>query len=139
MHICHIYLSYFSVPYQPVVGTLGKFPNWHLFQSKLYFSIGKLWATIEILISAQLSIKSIFSNIIGIGYWQNFTFGHVLCSILHLVLCQMGNFHYFPPLFGMLAIKAMAFHEISPFAPFCAAIYVLCIVKWEISTISLSV
>ena len=139
MHICHIYLSYSSVPCQPVVGTLGKCPNRHLFWSKLYFSIGKLWATIEISISAQLSIKSIFSNIIGIGYWQNFAFGHVLCSILHLVLCQMGNFHYFPPLFGTLAIKAMAFHEISPFAKLCAAIYVSCIVKQEISTISLSV
>ena len=139
MQIWHIYLSYFSVPYQPVVGTLGKFPNWHLYRSKLYFSIGKLWATIEILISAQLSIKSIFSNIIGIGYWQNFTFGHVLCSILHLVLCQMGNFHYFPPLFGTLAIKAMAFHEILPLALFAATICILCIVKWEISTISLSV
>ena len=139
MHICHIYLSYFSVPYQPVVGTLGKFPKQHLFQSKLYFSIGNLQATIKISISAQLSIKCIFSNKIGIGYWRNFTFGHILCSILHLVLCQMGNFHYFPPLFGTLAIKAMAFHKISPFAPLCAAIYVLCIVKWEISTISLSV
>ena len=96
MHICHIYLPYFSVPYQPVVGTLGKFPYQHLFWSKLYFSISKLWATIEISISAQLSIKSIFSNIIGIGCWQIFTFGHVLCSILHLVWCQMGNFHYFP-------------------------------------------
>ena len=39
----------------------------------------------------------------------------------------------------MLAIKAMAFHKTLLFAPFCAAIYVLCIVKWEISTISLSV
>ena len=97
MHICHIYLSYFSVPYQPVVGTLGKFPNQHLFWSKLYFSIGKLWATIKISIYAQLSIKSIFSNIIGIGYWQNFTFGHVLCSISHLVLCQMRKFPLFPP------------------------------------------
>ena len=49
----------FSVPYQPVVGTLRKFPNWHVFQSKLYILIGKLWATIEILISAQLLIKPI--------------------------------------------------------------------------------
>ena len=96
MHICHIYLSYFSVPYQPVVGTLGKFPNRHLFWSKLYFPISKLWATIKILISAQLSIKSIFSNIISIGYWQNFAFGPILYSNLHLVYCQMGNFHYFP-------------------------------------------
>ena len=97
MHICHIYLSYFfSVPYQPVVGTLGKFPNWHLFQSKFHFSIGKLWATIEISISAQLSIKSIFSNINSIGYWQNFTFGPILYSNIHFMYCQMGNFHYFP-------------------------------------------
>ena len=55
----------------------------------------------------------------------------------------MENFHYFPPLFGTLAIKAMAFCEILPFAPLCATIYVLCyvlcIVKWEISTISHSV
>ena len=140
MQVWHIYLSYFWVPYQPVVGTLGKFPNQHLFWSKLYFSIGKLWAAIKISISAQLSIKSIFSNINSIGYWWNFAFGHILCSILHLVLCQMGNFHYFPPpLFGMLAIKAMAFHEILPVAPFGATIYILCIVKWEIPTISLSV
>ena len=69
MHIWHIYLSFISVPEEPVVGTLGKFPNQHLFQSKSYFSIGKLWVTIEISIYAQLSIKSIFSNIIGIGYW----------------------------------------------------------------------
>ena len=96
MHICHIYFIIFSVPCQPVVGTLGKFPNQHLFQSKFHFSIGKLWATIEILISAQLSIKSIFSNIIGIGYWQNFAFGPILYSNLCLVYCQMGNFHYFP-------------------------------------------
>ena len=122
-----------------MVGTLGKFRNGHLFQSKLYFSIGKLQVTIKISISAQLSIKSIFSNVIGIGYWQNFTISHILCNILHLVLCQMGNFHYFPPLFHMLAIKAMAFCEISLFAPLCAAIYALCIVKWEISTISHSV
>ena len=96
MHICHIYSSYFLVPYQPVVGTWGKFPNRHLFQSKFHFSIGKLWATIKISISAQLSIKSIFSNIISIGYWQNFTFGPILYSNLHLLYCQTGNFHYFP-------------------------------------------
>ena len=137
-YVTYIY-HIFQFPHQPVVGTLGKFPNQHLFQSKLYFSIGKLWATIKILISAQLSIKSIFSNIISIGYWQNFTFGHVLCSILHFMYCQMGNFHYFPPLFGTLAIKAMAFGKILPLAPFCAAIYILCMVKWEISTISLPV
>ena len=48
-----------------------------------------------------------------------------------------GKFLLFLFLFGTLAIKAMAFCEISSFAPFCAAIYVLGMVKWEISTISL--
>ena len=129
----------FSVPYQPVAGTLGKFPNWHLFWSKFHFSIGKLWGTIEILISAQLSIKSIFSNINSIGYWQNFTFGPVLYSKGTFGVLPNRKFPLFPSLFGMLAIKAMAFHEISPFAPFCAAIYISCMVKWGISTISLSV
>ena len=42
-------------------------------------------------------------------------------------------------LFGMFAIKAMAFHEISSFTPFCASSYVSCMVKQEISNISLSV
>ena len=50
-----------------------------------------------------------------------------------------GKFPLFPLLFGMLAVKAMAFHEILLSAPFCAATYVSCMVKWEISTISLSV
>ena len=129
----------FSVPYQPVVGTLGKFPNQHLLRSKFHFSIGKLWATIEISISAQLSIKSIFSNIYSIGYWRNFAFGPILYSKHTFYVWPNGKFPLFPSLFGMLAIKAMAFHEISLFALFCVAIYVLDIVKWEISTISLSV
>ena len=127
----------FSVPYQPVA--LGKFPNRHLFQSKFHFSIGKLWATIAISISTQLSIKSIFSNINSIGYWQNFAFGPILYSKCMFGVLPNGKFPLFPSLFVMLAIKAMAFHEISPFAPFCAAIYISCMVKWEISTISLSV
>ena len=110
----HLIIIFFNLI--PASGRyIGEISKSALILVKLYFSIGKLWATIEILIYAQLSIKSIFSNTIGIGYWQNFTFGYVLCSILHLVLCQMGNFPYFPPLFGILAIKAMAFHEISPF------------------------
>ena len=50
-----------------------------------------------------------------------------------------GIFPLFPSPFGTLAIKAMAFYKISTFAPFCAAVYILCMVKWEISTISLSV
>ena len=52
MHICHIYQSYFSVQYQSMVGIFGKFPNRHLFQSKFWLPIDKLWATIKISISA---------------------------------------------------------------------------------------
>ena len=129
----------FSVSYQPVVGTLGKFPNRHLFQSKLYFSIGKLWATIEILISTQLSTKFIFSNIINISHWQNFTIGSIWCSNFTFNVLPNGKFLLFLFLFGTLAIKAMAFWEISLLAPFCASSYVSCMVKWEISNISLSV
>ena len=96
MHMCHIYLSYFSVLYQLVVGILGKFPNWYLFQSKFWLSVGKLWATIEISISAPAVNQNLFfSNIICVGYLQNFTFGPVLCSNLCLVCGQMGNFYYF--------------------------------------------
>ena len=131
MHIHHIYSSSFPAICWPVVGTLGKFPNQHLFQSKFHFSIGKLWATIKISISAWLSIKFIFSNIISIGYWQNFTFGpHFVQQFMFSVLPN-GKFPLFPSLFGTLAIKAMAFHEISPFAPFCATIYILYMVKWK--------
>ena len=115
----------FSVSHQPVVGTLGKFPNWHLFWSKLYFSIGKLRATIETLISAQLSIKSIVSSIINISHWQNFTIGFIWCSNFMFNVLPNGKFLLFLFLFGTLAIKAMAFCEISSFAPFCTAIYVL--------------
>ena len=96
-----------------MVGTLGKFPNRHLFWSKFHFSIGKLWATIEISIPAQLSIKSIFSNKISIGYWQNFTFGPIQYNNLCLVYCQTGNFHYFPHCFAHWLSKPwhfMKFH-----------------------------
>ena len=48
--------------------------HWGNFQIGTYvsqnstFQLANLWATIKISISAQLSIKSIFSNIIGIGH-----------------------------------------------------------------------
>ena len=64
----------------------------------------------------------------------------MFCAAIYtLCIVPNGKFLLFPSLFGMLAIKAMAFHKISPFAPFGATIYILYIVKWEISTISLSV
>ena len=50
-----------------------------------------------------------------------------------------GKFPIFLLLFGLLAIKAMAFWEILPLALLCASSYVLCMVKCEISNISLSV
>ena len=104
----------FSVPYQPVVDTLGKFPNWHLFQSKLYFSIGKLQATIKILISTQLSIKSIVGTIINISHWQNFAVGSIWCSNFTFNVLPNGKFLLFLILFDTLAIKVMAFWEILP-------------------------
>ena len=122
-----------------MVGTLGKFPNWHLFWSKFHFSIVKLWSTIEILFSTQLSIKSIFSNIISIGYWWNFTLGHILCSISHLLLCQTGNFHYFPHHLACWPSKPWHFTKFCLLLHFVQQFKVLYMVKWEISTISLSV
>ena len=104
IHICQLY---FSVSYQPVVGTLAKFPNWHLFQSKSYFSIGNLWATIKVLISTQLSIKSIISH------WQNFTIGYIWYRSFTFNVLPNGKFLIFLFLFGMLAVKTMAFWEIS--------------------------
>ena len=63
---------------------------------------------------------------------------HCVQQFMFYVLSN-GKSLLFLILFGMLAIKGMAFHEILPFTPLCVAIYVLCIVKWEISTISHSV
>ena len=160
-HLCFSFI-------QPVVGTLAKFPNQHLFWSKPYFSIGNLWATIEILISTQLSFKSTFKTYLVLIYWLlscamafweilgNFTIGPPLCIKLCLMYGQMGNFQYFSSclahwllkpwhfgkfchwpcyvhqvmsyvwsnmkfliflfLFGMLAVKAMAFWEILLFS-----------------------
>ena len=50
-----------------------------------------------------------------------------------------GKFPTFLFLFGMLAVKAMEFLEILPLALLCASSYVSCMVKQEISNISLSV
>ena len=50
-----------------------------------------------------------------------------------------GKFQIFLFLFGSLAIKAMAFWEISQLALLCASSYVSGMAKWEISNISLSV
>ena len=106
----------FSVSHQPVVGTLAKFPNQHLFQSNSYFSIGNLWATIKILISIQLSFKSTFNNIFSINHWllKPWHFGKFYnwpCFI-HQGMSHVwsnGKFPIFLFLFGSLAIKAMAF------------------------------
>ena len=104
----------------PVVGTLEKFPNRHLFQSKSYFSIGNLWATIKISISAQLSFKSTFNNIFSINHWllKPWHFGkfHHWPCFVHQIMSHVrsnGKFLIFLFLFGMLAVKAMAFWEIS--------------------------
>ena len=138
----HLFFSFI----QPVVGTLVKFPNWHLFQSKSYFSIGNLWATIEISISTHISFKSTFNNIFSINHWllKPWHFGKFHCwpCYVHQIMSHgwsNGKFPIFLFLFGSLAIKAMAFWEISPLALLCTPNYVSCMVKWEISNISLSV
>ena len=90
----------FSVSHQPVVGILAKFPNQHLFQSKSYFSIGNLWATIKISISTQLSFKSTFNNIVSINQWllKPWHFGKFCCwpcFVQQAMYGQMGNFQHF--------------------------------------------
>ena len=92
----------FSVSHQPVVGTLAKFPNRHLFQSKSCFSIGNLWAIIEILSSAQLHSNPLLIAylVLPIGYQShgilgNFTTGPAKCIKLCLMYGQTGNFQYF--------------------------------------------
>ena len=109
IHIGHIY---FSVSYQPVVGTLVKFPNQHLFRSKSYFSIGNLWATIKISISTQLSFKPTFNNIFSINYWlpRPWHFGKFCCwpcFVHQIVSHEWSNrkFLIFLFLFGSLAIS----------------------------------
>ena len=53
----HMSLS-FSVFIQPVVGTLAKFPKWHLFVIKNILFNWQLWAIMEISIPARSSFKS---------------------------------------------------------------------------------
>ena len=62
-----------------------------------------------------MSTKSIFSNMAHAGYLGNFAFGSLLCSILWLIVLLNRKFLLFPSLLGSLAIKAMAFWEISIF------------------------
>ena len=56
---------------------------------------------------SNLSLRSIYS----IGYWQNFAIGPILYSKYMFYVWANGKFPLFPSLLGMLAIKAMAFHE----------------------------
>ena len=123
-----------------MVGTLAKFPNRHLLWSKPYFLIANLWATIEILISTQLSFKSILSNILIIKHWllKQWHFGkfHHWPWFIHQIMSHVwsnGKFLIFLFLFGSLAIKAMAFWEISPLALLHASSYISCMVKRKIS------
>ena len=119
MHICHIYLScssQVSMLYQPVVGIFGKFPNWHLFRSKFWLLIGILWPTIEILISAPCQSNLFLVTWFVLAIWEISPLAPILCSNLRLVVLLNGKFLLFLSLFGMLAIKAMAFWEISIFS-----------------------
>ena len=98
------------------------------------------------LISTQLSLKSTFNNIFSINHWllKPWHFGkfHHWPCFVHQGMFHVwsnGKFPIFLFLFGSLAIKAMAFWEISPLALLHASSYVSCMVKWEIFNISLSV
>ena len=51
----YIYVTFSFSLIQPVIGTLAKFPKWLPY---FYFSIGNLWAIMEISISAWSSFKS---------------------------------------------------------------------------------
>ena len=110
MYICHIYSSCFlrskeeslsiSILCQSVVGIFGKFPNWHLYQSKI------------------LVTRWQFA-----GYNQNFDF----CPI-----CQSNLF--------LVTQFVLAIWEILPLAPIlCSNLWLVVLLKWEISTISLTV
>ena len=106
-----------SILYQSVVGIFGKFPNWHLYQSKVlvtHWQICGLQSKFQFL--PQLSIKSISINTACAGYLGNFALAPILCSNLQLVMLLNGKFLLFLSLFGTLAIKAMAFWEISIFS-----------------------
>ena len=85
MYICHIYSSCFlrskeeslsiSILCQSVVGIFGKFPNWHLYQSKILVTLAICGLQSKFQFLPHLSIKSIFSNTVCVGYLGNFAFG----------------------------------------------------------------
>ena len=79
--LVNTHMSHLLVLYQPVIGTLVKFPNWHLFWSNSYFSISNLWATIKISISTQLSFKFlIFLFLFGTLAVKAMAFWEILLS-----------------------------------------------------------
>ena len=95
----YTYVTFIFSFIQPVVGILAKFPKWHLFLSKTYFSIGKLWAIIKILISAQLSFKSTLITYLVLtlaikvmAFWEISPLALLYAVKLCLMYGQMGNF-----------------------------------------------
>ena len=103
-------------------------------------------AIIKILIQDLAVNHSIFSNTIGSksnGIFHNFvifliksTIDPALCIKSCLMYGQKKNFLIFLIQFGSLAIKVIAFWEISPLAPLHTQNGALCLVKCEISIIS---
>ena len=118
IHICHIYLSY-SSQVSIFIPACGRY-IWEISQVGTSFwvkilltQLANCGLQLKFQFLPHLSIKSIFSNMVCAGYLWNFTFGPILCSNLWLVVLPNGKFLLFLSLFGTLAIKAMAFCEIS--------------------------
>ena len=126
-HVTFSYHIFSSIP--AVVGTLGKFPNQHLFGQNSTFQLSNYRPQLKFrfLPSCQSNLFLVTKLVLAIGKIS--PLAPFYTASIHFMYGQMGNFPLFPSLFGMLAIKAMAFCKISPFALFCATIYVLCIVK----------
>ena len=102
-----------SISYQSVVGILGKFPNQHLYQSKFWLLIGKLVSYNQNFNFCPSCPSNLFSvTWFVLAIWEILPLAPILYSNLWLVMLLNGKFLLFLSLFGILAIKAMAFWEI---------------------------
>ena len=106
-----------SILYQSVVGIFGKFPNQHLYWSKFWLLIGKFASynrNFNFCPSCQSNLFLVTQFMLAI--LEILPLAPILCSNLWLVVLLNGKFLLFLSLFGTLAIKAMAFWEISIFS-----------------------
>ena len=127
MYICHIYSSCFlrskeKSMYFNLIPVCGGY-IWEISQSapisvKIlvtgHWQICRLQLKFQFL--PQLSIKSIFSNMVHAGYLGNVAFGPCFVQQFTVSCVAKQKFLLFLLLFGTLAIKAMAFWEISIFS-----------------------